>query len=154
MNCDKCGKQATYFLTENNNGFITKKHLCAECAQKEEMIMAEKEFNIGSFLDSFSSSEHSKKVCEICGSTYDEILETGFVGCGHCYETFSEYLYPLISKIQGNVKHTGKMPTNKNHTEKEKLLIKLNFELDKAIAEKRFQDAARIDSQIRSLEGE
>ncbi len=45
--------------------------------------------------------------CPYCNTTYNEILQTGFVGCSHCYKEIPE-LKLAIKKMYGEKKHKGK----------------------------------------------
>ena len=47
------------------------------------------------------------KVCPYCNTTYEEICQTGFVGCGRCYEEI-EPLKETLKKMYGDKKHKGK----------------------------------------------
>ena len=45
--------------------------------------------------------------CPYCNTSYSEILQTGFVGCCHCYFEI-EGLKETIKKMYGDKKHKGK----------------------------------------------
>ena len=47
------------------------------------------------------------KICSYCNTTYNEILQTGFVGCKHCYFEIEE-LRLAVNKMYGGKKHKGK----------------------------------------------
>ena len=46
--------------------------------------------------------------CPYCDTTYNEILQTGFVGCARCYQEI-EPLKEAIKKMYPNKKHNGKV---------------------------------------------
>lgn len=46
--------------------------------------------------------------CPYCDTTYNEILQTGFVGCARCYQEI-EPLKEAIKKMYPNKKHKGKV---------------------------------------------
>lgn len=46
--------------------------------------------------------------CDYCGSTFNDIINTGNVGCAHCYDRFADKLEPSIRKIHGATRHIGK----------------------------------------------
>ncbi len=48
-----------------------------------------------------------KDVCKYCGTTYEEVLDNGFVGCAHCYQEI-EPLREAVSKMYGGKKHRGR----------------------------------------------
>lgn len=45
--------------------------------------------------------------CPYCNTSYNEILQTGFVGCQHCYQEIEE-LKETLKKMYGDKKHKGK----------------------------------------------
>lgn len=46
-------------------------------------------------------------ICPYCKTTFEEICQTGFVGCSHCYEEIEE-LKKSLKKMYGNKVHKGK----------------------------------------------
>ena len=108
------------------------------------------------------------KVCKKCNMTLSEILENGVVGCANCYIEFIEdlikiilylricakYLIKIIEKMQKNTKNFGKKPKiYQNYSIIDEQLDLLKRRLNLAIKEKRFEDAARFDDDIKRLEG-
>ena len=47
------------------------------------------------------------KICPYCNTSYNEIMQTGFVGCSHCYQEIEE-LKNAIEKMYAGKKHKGK----------------------------------------------
>ena len=45
--------------------------------------------------------------CPYCNTSYNEILQTGFVGCDKCYSEIAE-LKEAVKKMYGNKTHKGK----------------------------------------------
>lgn len=45
--------------------------------------------------------------CPYCHTSYNEILQTGFVGCKHCYEEVEE-LKDALKNLYGEKSHKGK----------------------------------------------
>ena len=60
-------------------------------------------------------SEVKELKCDSCGSTFDDIINTGRYGCPNCYDTFEDRMDPILKKLQG-----------------EKIDILLNNAMDKA----------------------
>ncbi len=46
--------------------------------------------------------------CPYCQTSYNEILQTGFVGCQHCYFEI-EALKKALKDLYGDKKHKGKI---------------------------------------------
>ena len=114
--------------------------------------------------------------CNQCGSTFEEIANTGKLGCGNCYDVFEERLDPIIRRIQGANRHVGrvgkvidskieeKMAKETNGKEektsepkeskKEKQLEKLQEHLKQVIKEEKYEEAAKIRDEIKKIEKE
>ena len=109
--------------------------------------------------------------CDSCGYTFDDIINTGRLGCKDCYDIFEDRLDPIIKRIQGSNKHIGrigkiidkkiedkvgkeenKKEENKEINEEKTKLEKLQEELKVAIKEERYEDAAKIRDEIKKLE--
>lgn len=116
--------------------------------------------------------------CKTCGMTYNDFIKDGIFGCAECYNTFSSPISSLLKNLHGTAKHIGRSPKqmpqitlkeNKNvnkeiHNEttqkskennilneKEDKIKKLQNELDIAIKEERYEDAAKIRDQIKEM---
>ena len=192
MLCDNCGKrEANVRYTENINGRRTELNLCEECSKK--LGIGEMNFNLpidfsdffSSILDDFDTpdllpllNEIKSVKCDNCGYTFDDIVNSGKIGCENCYEVFEDRLDNLIKRVQGSNRHVGRIgkiidkkiedKTNfKNLTEnvknenikngekeitKESKIEKLKEDLKFAIKKERYEDAAKIRDQIKKLE--
>ena len=115
--------------------------------------------------------------CNSCNMTYDEFINIGKFGCEECYKIFSPKVDSLLKRIHGNNKHVGRKSLQSNvgsaifgnsqkdnvggdaHIDpqkcnKENQLEKLQNDLKKAIADERYEDAAKIRDEIKRLKGE
>ena len=127
----------------------------------------------GSFLEDFMETPEFMPLlndvkelkCNSCGSTFDDIINTGRYGCANCYDVFEDRMDPILKKLQGANRHNGrlgKISDNKIKYENEKenkasvkdnlkqnKIEKLQEELKQAIKEERYEDAAKIRDQIK-----
>lgn len=125
-------------------------------------------------LPSFVKEKNNE--CNNCGELYKEFIKTGLLGCEECYDVFQNRLDPILKNLQGNVKHVGRRPLNieekienkevnkdvkvesnkeekqTKENKKENELMKLQKDLNKAIEEERYEDAAVIRDEIKKLE--
>ena len=169
--CDECGKnKATVHLTEIVNDLITKLNLCESCA-KLKGAEAEQHFGIADLLSALSDVEQpappavaggtsapAKNKCTRCGLTYEDFKRIGRLGCGDCYKAFRTSLVPLLKRIHGSNQHIGKSPTpqamdelktnNKRHEE----LEQAKQDLQKAVRNEEFEEAAALRDKIKFLE--
>ena len=162
MLCDICGAtQATVHLTEIVDEQMTELHLCEECAKNKSMDM-EQQFGLADLLAGLTDigktqledKEAAKLKCAICGLSYEDFRKIGRLGCSECYSSFREYLGPLLKKIHGSSQHLGKHPLKLGFMDKEKIedLQELKNQLQQAIQNENFEEAARLRDKIHQLE--
>lgn len=164
MICDICKKNsATIFITEIINNEKKELHLCYECAANLGLKGILKELNIPydeniikkflSLMPGFIEEGEEEKICIKCGTKFEEFKSSGFLGCSKCYENFKEELRPIILNLQGSMKHVGKRKGEKftPKTTIDEKIKKLKRELEYAIEEERYEDAAKIRDKINEL---
>ena len=173
MLCDECGKnKATVHLTEIVNDLITKLNLCEACA-KQKGAEVEQHFGIADLLSALSDTEQpqpavaggspvttsvSKNKCPRCGLAYEDFKRVGRLGCGECYKTFRTSLAPLLKRIHGSSQHIGKSPSPqavdelKNVHKRQEDLDVAKLELQQAIRNEEFEEAAALRDKIKFLE--
>ena len=163
MLCSNCNaKEATFHYKYIKNGNANEIHLCRECAEKSGYIKEhEPLFGANNFLgDLFSLPHfiHSPKetiTCPGCGTGFDKIRKTGFVGCDKCYETFSAPIDSILSKIQPSTVHIGKLSgAEGKQIERDNTLKNLKEELQRAILDENYEHAAVIRDKIKAFEKE
>ncbi|MBQ3046141.1 MAG: UvrB/UvrC motif-containing protein [Clostridia bacterium] len=166
MLCQNCGKnEATTHIKQIINGDMAESHLCSECASHLGYSDMFSGFGLnlselfGGFLGDTKPSVSSGKSprCPKCGSSFDEIVHSGKVGCADCYRTFYDRLLPSIQRIHGKIKHSGKTAAvasaqPKVETTAEKI-EKLKSAMNDAVAKQDFENAAKIRDEIKALEG-
>ena len=148
MLCSHCNKrEANFHYKQVNNGSYTELHLCSECARELGYLNTGDQgtgFGLEDMLNEFlglTKQSHIPKgiSCDFCGTTLSEFKKTGFAGCDR--------------KIQPSTTHTGKIAgpkgeeiqiANEIKTLKEKLRL--------AIMDERYEDAAKLRDEVRSLE--
>ena len=193
MLCDNCKKnEANIKYSENINGQKREMNLCEECSRKLG-IMNKINFNMttdfpsffGSLLEDFEELESmpllkevKQSVCDSCNTSFEDIINTGRLGCPNCYDVFSERLDPILKRIQGANRHTGRLANELNNNVKYKdlsdksnketsldkkaeeneqnvnnveLLNKLQEQLKDAIKDERYEDAAKLRDEIKNI---
>jgi protein arginine kinase activator len=167
MKCTHChNNEANTHITKVINGKREEMHLCSECAEKLG-VMDEFSFEpfsmdsfFGNLLGAGASALNSLTGidrCGYCGSSFNDIINSGRVGCANCYDKFEDKLAPSIEKLHGRTKHVGKFVSytedaeetaeNESVSEEEKLKAELKL----AVQEQRFEDAAVIRDKINEL---
>lgn len=183
MLCENCGKrEANVRYSENINGVRKEMHLCEECSRKlgitDRMDFRMPALDVsnffGSFLEDFSTpdfmpllNEVKQIKCNSCGSTFEDIINTGRYGCPNCYDVFEDRMDPILKKLQGANRHNGRLgkisnnnvklnnneqkEDNKSENKTDNKLEKLQEDLKKAIKEERYEDAAKIRDEIKKM---
>lgn len=161
MLCQSCGQnQATTHIKTIVNGELAEVSLCRECAQKlgYSSFFGSFGMDFDKFLGSLMGGnrvQKSKKRCECCGSTFEDIAKSGKVGCANCYDIFYDELLPSIQRIHGKTVHIGKLAKSAGNEVKIKSTIaKLKEELTAAIKEQEFEKAAKLRDEIKELEAQ
>lgn len=89
-------------------------------------------------------------VCAGCNLDIPGIRKLGKMGCPQCYESFKQYLIPVLKRShEGKIKHVGKIPKrNFQHQN----IKDLKAKLDEAITAEKYEDACIIRDAIKRLE--
>lgn len=185
MKCENCGKrEANVRYQENINGRKRELNLCEECSRK--LGIGQMDFSIpmdfsnflGDFMEELETPEFMPMLntlkalkCDSCGYTFDDIINTGRLGCKDCYDVFEDRLDPIIKRIQGSNKHIGRIgkiidkkienkiedkngnkEENKESSNEKTKIEQLKEDLKVAIKEERYEDAAKIRDEIKKIE--
>ena len=158
MQCDICKKaEATVHLTQIVEGKMLKVDLCESCA-KEKGVQEAAGFSLADLLVGLGAAEEMKvespgAQCPICGFTQADFKKTGRLGCSACWETFEAGLASLLKAMHKGDHHIGKVPTKAMHTlALNGKIQELAEQLEKAVREEKYEDAAQIRDEIRELE--
>ena len=163
MLCSNCSsKEAVFHYKYIKNGVKNEIHLCSECAGKLGYIKeSESVFNPANILGEFFSLPHftyskpSLTTCPKCGTSFETLSRSGFVGCDGCYEFFAKPIETILSKIQPSTVHKGKLSgTEGKKIERDNTLKNLKEELQKAILNENYEHAAVIRDKIKAFEQE
>ena len=162
MLCQNCGKyEATTHVKRIVNGESAEAHLCSDCAKALGYNDVFGGFGntfgdlLGSFFGEPQVSAISSRTirCEKCGNTFNDIVNSGKIGCADCYVTFYDKLLPSLQRIHGKTRHEGKNPTiiKAEVTNPTNLIEDLEEQLRIAIDEQNFEKAAQLRDKINEL---
>lgn len=159
MKCDLCNKEATIHYTQILNDQVTEIHLCENCAKKKDSFGSSQKFQVSDLLSSltdFTQEEvriDKEPPCPGCGLSFRQFKKIGRLGCAQCYDTFGDHLEKLLKRIHGSKQHLGKSPHKRGETAKQMATVqKLRINLEKAIQEEHYEQAAKIRDEIKKLE--
>lgn len=166
MQCERCGQRpATVHVTRIVNGQASQQHLCESCAREQGELeplfesWLEPKFGIPELLAGLLSHQPAppgmrarQQACPRCGTTYADFARTGLLGCAGCYDAFQAAIEPVLRRVHGASRHGGKAPRGRRAAEPASELERLRRELEAAVREERYEDAARLRDRIRALE--
>ncbi|MAT14289.1 MAG: DNA helicase UvrBC [Planctomyces sp.] len=161
--CSRCSKIATLHITEINEGKVDELHLCESCAKmylnqppsnlEEEFPAVEVEFAELMEEDEPEDNPAEEIACPSCGITYKEFRSKGRLGCPQDYIVFKPQLFGLLDNIHNATQHKGKYPKRAPEaSQKQFELIKLRNELNEAVQQEDYEEAARLRDKINSLQ--
>lgn len=162
MKCEKChNHEATVYITQYVNGEAMEMHLCENCAAETSHNIVEEGLSFQQFLSGLI--ENNKNIarqanaptCPSCGMSLIEFKKHSKVGCADCYRAFGNDLKPIIKRLHGTTRHTGKQPGRIS----ESLTIRHQLEamqeqLNQALVEENYEEAARLRDAIKAFKKE
>jgi protein arginine kinase activator len=128
-----------------------------------------------------AAAEDDTLACPSCGFTRAHLKKIGRMGCPECYHTFADDLENMLRAMHKGTRHVGKVPGKQpalaqsplsreevrtapvpvsspppapKPVSPKKRMAELKAQIERAVAEERFEDAARLRDEIRSLESE
>ncbi len=160
MVCQHCGENpATFHLTKFENEQLVSHDYCEQCATA---LGHTNEAALPSMLASVvaqaaRSHQHEGLACPHCGMTFQEFRHKGRLGCPMDYEVFAEPLDVMLRNMHDNrTRHRGRQPSG--HIDQRSAvgerLLQLRRELQQAIADEQYEEAARVRDEIRRIEHE
>ncbi len=169
MLCEKCQiYQATIHLTEIIKDVKSELHLCEHCAKEVGLNSKLSNFTLSvpemlSFLEvNDLEKEKNSVLCHSCGLSYADFRKGNLLGCPDCYVHFRDSLESIILNHHGEKKHIGKnpatlvAPARKQEDAKKKpagrTVLELLSELERAVREERYEEAAVLRDRLRELE--
>jgi protein arginine kinase activator len=152
MRCDGCGNDSAVIqVQEVVDGKQSTIRLCAACAAMQRFKLSsvtggameklmESVAELASHLG--GADAESPHFCSECGIDSQTIRKSGLVGCPHCYDEFRDLLNEL---------HPGALPSQTAPAPPDPPRApSLDELLAQAVAEERYEDAARIRDRIRT----
>lgn len=157
MLCGLCKqKNATVHLTQIAGEKMQKVDLCEDCAKEKGVddpagfSLADMLLGLGASQEMEEASGSSDVACPNCGFTQADFKKTGRLGCSECYETFAEGLEALLKSMHKGTRHVGKVPAGLRRAQDLELrLNQLQSQLDKAVAEENFEQAAVLRDEMK-----
>ena len=167
MLCQNCQKNvATVHVTEliemeSEGPEVHEERLCEICAQSKDLPhapVAKKSVTDILKLLQFSAQQSASRrrtaqSCPECGMTWEEFRKRGRLGCPKDYEVFKKPLQDLLQRMHGSVEHAGRSPgVSQDQLARRQRMNELKRDLDSAIRDEAYEQAAQIRDKLKSLE--
>jgi protein arginine kinase activator len=173
MLCERCKNiEATIHLTEIIKDVKSEVHLCESCAREIGLNSKLSNFSLSipemlSFLDVSEVDEVTAgSVCKSCGLSFMDYSKENKLGCPDCYVHLEDSLKSVIAGYHGAIRHVGKQPSGLagvaagtyartvRTLPPKQSLDELKKQLNRAVYEERYEEAARLRDRINELERE
>ena len=143
--CDFCGNPAATLLQHVVEGEQKTVWICGECMRSNGVDLSVPETILRAFELCRNSPEVDRLFEEtcVCGTT-GEVISNGLAGCEKCYEHF-RVLLEEIWKTAGTEDASFCSPKNEDS---------LGAQLEKAVEEERYEDAAVIRDKMQREEAQ
>ena len=162
--CQNCGKApAKHHIKKWENNVEVDLALCDACAEAKGFSpaaakksgLAETLGDMLEGLEGVSEGAVGGIECSRCGLLYSTFRQTGRLGCAHCYEAFEKQLKPLLRRVHGAVRHTGRAPAGDDqHSARRQEIRRMQDEMERAVVREEFERAAELRDTIRRLSEE
>ena len=164
--CEECGvNEACYTISVMMGGQVTQRHLCADCMARMNMSIATGNVKhllsaimsaiTGAVAEPAEETPREDVVCARCQTTLSQFTKSGRLGCPACYRAFREQLTPMLQQIHGRVEHAGRKPLDTEEAQRSRTRHEeLQRQLETAVAQEDFEQAAALRDQLRALTDE
>ena len=154
MDCQDCShEEASVVFTQvvDKDKFVF--HLCKSCAAKRSGEVNSETIAVSTFAFPAEEEKVADLVCPTCGTTFAELRKSGRFGCADCYEAFDSVLPGVFKQIHGLDLHKTDEEAPGDEALQERKLSVLQEQLDQAVSEEAFEEAAKLRDQISKLKG-
>ena len=135
---------------------MQKVNLCEACS-KEKGVTDPTGFALADLLLGLGAAQEMERggtvqKCPTCGFSQADFKKTGRLGCGACYQTFSEGLATLLKGMHKGTEHIGKIPARALQSiQRDSQVRTLQRDLRKAVAAEDYESAARLRDQLKQF---
>lgn len=170
MFCEDCHEnEATIHKLDLVDGTWVERHTCAPCALGgSDPTSLSSQFEalsgqpatpgkiiqfFGELLNKSGEAEPwTSGQCPGCGLAFEQFQQHRRLGCARCYDTFVKELEAVFLRVQECVTHRGKVPGRPHCAPPSPgELRRVRENLQRAIEEERFEDAALYRDKLRKM---
>jgi protein arginine kinase activator len=147
--CQACQQRpALLHLTESGaDGTVREAHLCPQCAGGLNLGEAPPPLaGLITGLKSRRPAAAPEPACPECGFTMAQYRDLNLLGCPACWTHLWPQIEPMVRRFHGTIHHAGRSAQGPDPVR-----TTLERDLAAAVAEERFEDAARLRDRLRHL---
>jgi len=168
--CESCeAEQAVVHLVQIQDGAIAHTHLCQRCAQQAAedgpasmaVVFAMPAMLSGLFGNVLASEKGRREspptlddpVCGVCGTTLEQVTDSGLLGCAACYDVFAAQVEQAIAAAHDSLAHHGKLPRHLPvELDGQREVVRLRRMLTELVESERFEEAAGVRDRLAELD--
>jgi protein arginine kinase activator len=169
--CQLCpSPEATVHLTEvAADGTRQELHLCRACVARLHLRPDQEAPDLALLRQQVETPAEEPAapplLCDACGLDLAAYAETNLFGCPQCYESFDTAVMALLERYHGASAHQGRLPLGapavvpapprkpRGRPTKAARRAALEARLREAVAEERYEEAARLRDDLKILDG-
>lgn len=167
--CESCGsEQAVVHLVQIHDGAVAHTHLCGRCAQQAAeqgpasmaVVFAMPAMLTGLFGNVLKPEEGRRTtlptlddpVCGVCGTTLEQVTESGRLGCAACYDVFAVQVEQAMAAARDSLVYQGKLPRHMpQNVDGPREVVRLRRMLTELVDRERFEEAAGVRDRLAEL---
>ena len=161
MKCEFCSNRASvvFFVLDKEEKIEKKYYLCEVCANKIPVsCFVVNQIQQPSQLRKFTNPRETEEnlsglFCSYCLIKAKDFLESGLLGCAHCYDSFYKLIQDCVSLKQPELIHRGKIPIRLFRQ------IKLKKDIDhmrqiyqRCLEKENYEEASGVARRLQKLE--
>jgi protein arginine kinase activator len=136
---------------------VQEQSLCEVCAQGVGVAGVSAKPAMTAISKMLRKAQRTRKfpTCPGCQMSLLEFRQRGRLGCPECYKAFREQLHELLERVHGSTRHVGRVPgLDAEALEMLEQRSQLERELEHAIREEAYEQAAKLRDKLKSLRGD
>ena len=168
--CESCSSEpAVVHLVQIQDGAIAHTHLCQRCAQQAAehgpatmaVVFAMPAMLSGLFGNVLKPEDAERRagppslddpVCGVCGTTLDQVTESGEARLRGCYDVFSSQVDQALATADDPPVYQGKLPHRlPEDVQGQREILRLRRMLEELVECERFEEAAGVRDRLAEL---
>lgn len=146
--CQRCQSRPAITQVADSQGVPWS--LCAACAGQGQVPAGFQILMLPALT--YATPSPARPCCPACRQHWQVIQESSRLGCPECYRFFRQPLKGILQRLHGQTRHRGRSPGRESQTEEKSDWLRQ--QLQQAIADERYEDAANWRDKLRQLEAE